>query len=70
MTMFFLVGGAISAVEIVAVGALMKFGHYMGTQLLKKCGEEPVKKHKSKVKCGKKRVVEDATDNELSLLPI
>lgn len=67
--MFFLVGGLFAGLEIIAIGALLKIGYHVGSKILKECGETEVKRYpKIRVRGGRKRVLEQTTGNELSLI--
>lgn len=68
--MFYLVGGIVAGLEIIAIGALLKVGYHVGDKFLKNCGEKEVKKYpKIRVRGGRKRVLEQTTGNELSIFP-
>ena len=64
----------IAALEVVAIGICLKIGYHLGNKLIEKVDGTALTKKKIKNKeneenfGGRKRVLEDATDNELSLL--
>jgi hypothetical protein len=64
-----LFGSLLFSVEMITIGALLKVGYHMGGKILKSCGEKESPKPKADVKGGRKRVLEHATGNELSIFP-
>lgn len=64
----------IAALEVVAVGVCLKIGYHLGNKLVEKIEGTGRQKKKAQDKenegvGGRKRVVEDMTDNQLALLP-
>lgn len=64
----------IAALEVVAVGVCLKIGYHLGNKLVEKIEGTGHQKKKAQDKenegvGGRKRVVEDMTDNQLALLP-
>lgn len=67
--MLYLVGGIVSCLEIITIGALLKIGSYAGAKFLRNCGEKETAYPKARVRGGRKRVLEQTTGTELSVLP-
>ncbi len=60
----------IAALEVVAVGIFLKIGYHLGNKLIDKVDSKLNKGSNSKDSAGggRKRVVEEFTDNELSVI--
>lgn len=64
--MIWLIGGIISALEIITIGTLLKIGGHVGARFLKDCGQKETVYPKIKAR-GRKRVLEQTTGTDLSL---